>query len=98
MIYRVEYTSKALKQLKKMDRQTAAFIISYIEKKLVNCTDPRRFGKSLQCNLKNKWRYRVGNYRILAKIKDDRIIIVILEVGHSRSIYLEKELLSELKK
>jgi mRNA interferase RelE/StbE len=40
--------------------------------------------------LKNKWRYRVGNYRILAKIEDDRIIIVILEVGHSRSIYLEK--------
>jgi len=86
----VEYTSKALKQLKKLDRQTAAFIISYIEKKLVNCTDPRRFGKSLQENLKDKWRYRVGNYRILAKIEDDRIIIVFLEVGHRRSVYLEK--------
>jgi mRNA interferase RelE/StbE len=90
MTYRVEYTSKTLKQLKKMDRQTAAFIISYIEKKLVNCTEPIGFGKSLQGNLKDKWRYRVGNYRILAKIEDDRIIVVILEVGHSRSIYLEK--------
>jgi len=82
MTFSVEYTPKALKQLKKLDRQTAAFIISYIEKKLVNCTDPRRCGKSLQGNLKDKWRYRVGNYRILAKIEDDRIIIVILEVGH----------------
>lgn len=82
MTYSVEYTSKALKQLKKMDRQTAAFIISFIEKKLVHCTEPRRFGKNLQGNLKDKWRYRVGNYRILAKIEDDRIIIVILEVGH----------------
>jgi mRNA interferase RelE/StbE len=90
MTYSVEYTSKALKQLKKMDRQTAAFIISYIEKNLVNCTDPRRYGKSLQGNLKDKWRYRVGNYRILAKIEDHRIIIVILEVGHRRSIYLDK--------
>ena len=90
MTYLVEYTSKALILLKKMDRQTAVFIISYIEKKLVNCTDPRRFGKSLQGNLKDKWRYRLGNYRILAKIEDDRIIIVILEVGHRRSIYPEK--------
>ena len=73
-----------------MDKQTAAFIISYIDKKLVNCTDPRRFGKSLQGNLKDKWRYRLGNYRILAKIEDDRIIIVFLEVGHRRSVYLEK--------
>ena len=82
MTFSVEYTSKALILLKKIDRLTAAFIISYIEKKLVNCTDPRRYGKSLQENLKDKWRYRVGNYRILAKIEDDRIIIVILEVGH----------------
>ncbi len=90
MTYSVEYTSKALILLKKIDRLTAAFIISYIEKKLVNCTEPRKFGKSLQENLKDKWRYRVGNYRILAMIEDDRIIIVILEVGHRRSVYLEK--------
>ncbi|HPF16595.1 MAG TPA: type II toxin-antitoxin system RelE/ParE family toxin [Thermotogota bacterium] len=90
MTFSVEYTSKALEQFKKLDRQTAAFIISYVEKRLVNCTDPRRYGKSLQGNLKDKWRYRVGNYRILAKIEDDRIIIVILEVGHRYSIYLEK--------
>jgi len=86
----VEYSSIALKQLKKMDRQTAALIISYIEKKLVNCTEPRRFGKGLQGKLKDKWRYRVGNYRIPAKIEDDRITIMILEVGHRRSIDLEK--------
>ncbi len=90
MKYRVEYTSKALKQLKKMDRQTSAFIISYIEKNLVNCTDPRKFGKCLEGNLKDKWRYRVGNYRILAKIEDEQIIIVILEVGHRSTIYREK--------
>ena len=90
MTFSVEYTSKALILLKKIDRLTAAFIISYIEKKLVNCTEPRRFGKSLQVNLKDKWSYRVGNYRIPAKIEDDRIIIVILEVGHRGSIYLEK--------
>jgi len=63
---------------------------SYNEKKLVNCTDPRRFGTSLQGNLRVKWRNRLGNYRILAKIEDDRIIFVILEIGHGRSVDREK--------
>lgn len=87
MTFKVEYTSKALKQLKKLDKQTSSLIISYIEKNLSNCSDPRKFGKSLQGNLKDKWRYRVCNYRILAKIEDEKIVIVILEVGHRSSIY-----------
>jgi len=87
MIYTVEYTSKALKQLKKLDKQTAAFIISYIEKNLVNCSDPRIFGKRLQGTLNDKWRYRVGDYRILAKIIDDKVIIIIVEIGHRSSVY-----------
>jgi len=85
--YSVEYTSKALKQLKKFDRQISAFILSYIEKNLVHCSNPRQFGKSLQANLKDKWRYRVGNYRILAKIDDAKVIIVVVEIGHRNSIY-----------
>jgi mRNA interferase RelE/StbE len=80
--YRVAYTSKALKQLKKMDKRTVAFLISYIEKDLVNCTDLRKIGKCLEGNLKDKSRYRVGNYRILAKIEDEQIIIFIIEVGY----------------
>jgi mRNA interferase RelE/StbE len=87
MSYKVEYTSRAVKQLKKMDRQIAAFIISYIERNLVGCEDPRKLGKSLEGNLKDKWRYRVGAYRILAKLEDHRVVIVIIEVGHRSDIY-----------
>lgn len=87
MKYKVEYTKTAVKQLKKMDRKIVAFIISYIEDKLVGCENPRAFGKSLQGNLSDKWRYRVGDYRILAKIEDEMVIITIVEVGHRRDIY-----------
>lgn len=87
MRYSVEYTETALKQMKKMDRKIAAFIVSYIEDKLVDCEDPRRYGKALQGNLNDKWRYRVGDYRILAKIQDDIVIITVVEVGHRRDVY-----------
>jgi len=87
MKYRVEYTKKAVEQLKKMDRKIAAFIISYIEDKLLDCENPRLFGKSLQGNLSHKWRYRVGNYRILAKIEDEAMVILVVEAGHRKDIY-----------
>lgn len=44
-------------------------------------------GKALQGNLNDKWRYRVGGYRILAKIEDEVVVITIVEVGHRREIY-----------
>lgn len=87
MRYTVEYTKTALKQLKKMDKKIASFIITYIEEKLVDCEDPRLYGKALQGNLNDKWRYRVGDYRILAMIEDDRVVITVVEVGHRKDIY-----------
>jgi len=87
MSYKVEYTKTAVKQLKKMDKKIAAFILSFIEEKLINCNDPRAYGKSLQGSLKDKWRYRIGDYRILAKIEDEKVTIIIVEIGHRRDVY-----------
>ena len=87
MKYRVEYTKTAVRQLKKMDKKIAVFILSYIEEKLLDCENPRLFGKALQGNLNDKWRYRVGDYRILVKIEDDVVVITIVEVGHRKNIY-----------
>lgn len=86
-MYRVEYSRTAVKQFKKMDKRIVAFIVAYIEDKLQGCENPRVYGKSLQGNLHDKWRYRVGDYRILAKIEDSRLIIVVVEVGHRKDIY-----------
>ena len=87
MKYQVEYTKSVVKQLKKMDRKIAALILSYIEEKLVDCENPRAYGKALIGDKKEIWRYRVGDYRILAMIEDEVLIITVVEVGHLRSIY-----------
>lgn len=87
MKYRVEYTPQAVKELKKLDRHIRALIIGWIEKNLVGCEDPRRHGKGLTANRSGQWRYRVGDYRLLADIQDDKIIILVLHVGHRSEIY-----------
>ena len=88
MIYTVEYKKAALKALKKMDKMTARLIVSWIERNLVGCSDPRAHGKALSANLGGSWRYRVGDYRIIADISDKTITILILEIGHRSEIYL----------
>ena len=87
MKYKVEFTQRALKDLKKLDRHTAALIIGWVRKNLENCENPRLHGKALTANRSGQWRYRVGDYRLLAEIEDDKIVILILNVGHRREIY-----------
>ncbi len=87
MMYRVEFTDAAKKQLKKLDKHTAALIIGWIRKNLEGCSNPRIHGKGLTANRSGQWRYRVGDYRLIAEIEDDKIVILILNIGHRRNIY-----------
>lgn len=83
--YRVVFSDRALKDLKKLDIHTASLIIGWIEKNLEECTNPRSFGKG--ANRSGQWRYRVGSYRLIAEIEDEQVTILVLNVGHRRNIY-----------
>ena len=85
MAWRVEYTDRALKQLKKMDRFDARLITSWIGKNLEGCDDPRIHGKGLEGNRSGEWRYRVGVYRILCMISDGVLLIAAFSIGHRRA-------------
>lgn len=87
MQYKVVFTDKAKKELKKMDKHTSTLIIGWIEKNLEGCENPRIHGKSLTSNRSGQWRYRIGNYRLICEIQDNTITILVLEVGHRRNIY-----------
>ena len=87
MRFTVEYTQQAVRDLRKLDKYTASLILGWIEKNLVDCENPRQHGKGLTANRSGQWRYRVGDYRILADIQDEKIVILVLEIGHRREIY-----------
>ncbi|BDR52262.1 plasmid stabilization system protein [Bombiscardovia nodaiensis] len=87
MNFSVTYTKQALKQLRKLDAFTRATILQWIDKNLEGTPEPRGHGKGLSANRAGLWRYRVGDYRILATINDQEITIVVLSVGHRSSVY-----------
>ena len=87
MSYSVEYTSGAIKSMKNLDKSVLIMIKAWIEKNLVGTDDPRRHGKGMTANRSGQWRYRVGDYRILADIQEDKLVILVINVGHRRNIY-----------
>ena len=86
MKWQVTFSRDALKQLKKLDKHTASLILGWIRKNLEGCENPRLHGKALTANRTGQWRYRVGDYRIIAELQDKQIVILILNVGHRRDI------------
>ena len=89
MNYTVVFSKDALKDLKKLDKHTAALILGWVRKNLEGCENPRLHGKGLTANLSGKWRYRVGDYRLLAEIQEDKVVILMLRIGHRSEIYKE---------
>ena len=87
MIYQLVTTDKFDKAFKKLDRQTQKIIKAWLDKNLMNCTDPHIYGKGLTSNRSGQWRYRVGDYRILAEIQEERLVLVLIDIGHRSRIY-----------
>ena len=88
MGFRIELSDKAKKQLKKLDKSQARIIAKWIDKNLVGTANPRISGKALTGKFKSFWRYRVGDYRIIAEIKDAVVTILIIDIDHRSSVYL----------
>jgi len=87
MKYRVETSRKFDKDFKKLDKYTQQIIKSWISKNLQNCENPRIYGKGLSANRSGQWRYRIGDYRLICVINDNRLVILALTVGHRRDVY-----------
>lgn len=87
MSYCVETTLRFDREFKKLDRFTQRMLKAWIEKHLTGCENPRAYGKALTADRKGQWRYRVGDYRLICAIEDDRLIILALSVGHRSDVY-----------
>ncbi|MGX7244574.1 type II toxin-antitoxin system RelE family toxin [Enterococcus quebecensis] len=85
--YVVRYEKEAQKVLKKMDRFQAKLILSWIDKYLEGIENPRTIGKGLVGNKSGQWRYRIGDYRIIADIDDGTITILVVTIGHRKDVY-----------
>lgn len=85
--FSVEYDDKVKKKLEKMDAPVRERILAWVKNNLEGCENPRRRGKPLEGKLSGYWRYRVGDYRLIADIQDDKVIILVVNVDKRNDIY-----------
>lgn len=87
MTWTIKFDERALKELKKLDKKAQRDILRYFRERIETNKDPRRFGKPLKGNKYGLWRYRVGNYRMICRIEDSVLIVLVLRVAHRRHVY-----------
>ena len=87
-MFKVRLSEGARKQLKKLDNYTQRLITSWLKKNVDGTDNPRLHGKALTANLKGKWRYRIGDYRVICVINDNELIVLAINIGHRKEIYL----------
>jgi mRNA interferase RelE/StbE len=87
LTWKIEWDERARKELRKLDATAQKEILRYLQERIRGEDDPRRFGKPLRHELQGLWRYRVGTYRMLCRIEDDRLVVLVLAVGHRSAVY-----------
>lgn len=88
MVWAIEFDEAAKKELAKLDRQVARRLLDFLKQRVISLKDPRSVGQALKgSKLGEFWKYRVGDFRIIANIQDQKMIILVLRVGNRREIY-----------
>lgn len=88
MAWLIEFEKEAEKELKKLDKQVARRIVKFLRQRVAALDNPRSIGEALTgSTLGDYWKYRVGDYRIIADIQDDRVRVLVLRLGNRREIY-----------
>ena len=90
MVWTIDYTDTAKDQLRKLDKQTARRIVDYLNERIAVLENPRSIGKALTGPLGGFWRYRVGDYRMICDIQDQRIGVLALRLGRREEVYRQK--------
>jgi len=87
LAWTVEYEQAALDQLRKLDRSVQRRIVDYMDERIALTDNPRSQGHALTGRFSSLWRYRVGDYRIICRIEDERLVGLVVGIGPRRDIY-----------
>jgi mRNA interferase RelE/StbE len=87
LAWTIEFVPAAAKELRKLGRAEAARIIRTLEERIAPLEDPRSLGAPLKGEHDGFWRWRVGDYRVIARIEEERVLILVVRVAHRREVY-----------
>jgi mRNA interferase RelE/StbE len=85
LIWQIEWDERARKELRSLDKGIQRRIFSYLRERTTE--NPRNFGKQLSGNMAGLWRYRIEDFRVICRLEDEKLTVVVVAVGHRKEIY-----------
>jgi mRNA interferase RelE/StbE len=85
--WRIEISRTAERQITKLNREAQTAIQRFLRERLAGTDNPRQWGKPLHGEKRSLWRYRVGDYRLICDIQDEKVVVLVLVVGHRKDVY-----------
>jgi len=82
LIWTVKWDDHAAKEFRKLDKSLQKDILTYLRERIAVKDDPRRFGKPLAYDKHGLWRYRVQDARLICRIYDDELLVLVVKTGH----------------
>ena len=87
MAWTIRYDRRVLKDMKKLDKTVQLQVLNYFDNRIALSDDPRSFGKPLKSTFSGLWRYRIGNYRAICRIEDEKLVILVVRIAHRSKVY-----------
>jgi mRNA interferase RelE/StbE len=87
LVWTIDIARTAEKQIKKLGRPAQQSIVRFLRERLRAADNPRQWGKPFHGDKRGLWRYRVGDYRLICDIQDEKITVLILEIAHRKDVY-----------
>jgi mRNA interferase RelE/StbE len=88
LAWRIEFDASARKEIERLDRPVAARIIRFLRERVSLADDPRSLGQALKGERFGEfWKYRVGDYRVIARIEDQKLLILVIRIRHRSDVY-----------
>ena len=87
MAWRVEFDERAAREFDRLDTPVKKRLASFLKNRIAGSVDPRRIGKALTGEFSGCWRYRVGDYRVIARLEAGVYLVLVIRVGHRSKVY-----------
>jgi mRNA interferase RelE/StbE len=88
MPWKIEFSAEADRELSKLDGQVIKRILKFLQERVAKLDNPRSIGNALQGpRFGEFWKYRVGDYRLICKSEDARVVVLVLRIGHRSDVY-----------
>jgi len=87
LAWTVEFDSEAADDIRRLDRPVQRRILNYLRERIAAADDPQKFGAPLRRELAGFWKYRVGDYRLICRLEEEKLVVLVVRVGHRRNVY-----------